>query len=228
MKYDEVVTGIFKKRINRFIAHVWIEGKEEMVHVKNTGRCRELLLPGVMVWLEVAQSKQRKTKYSIVAVQKGERIINMDAQAPNKVVEEAILSGKVEEIREVKQLKREAGFQRSRFDFYFETPSEKGFLEVKGVTLEEQGVVKFPDAPTQRGTRHIEEMIQAIQQGYACYFLFLVQMEEVQFFTPHNEMDGTFAQALIQGVQQGLKVLAYDCAIKPDEICINGPVKIHL
>ena len=173
-----MIPGIFRSRPNRFIARVEIAGREETVHVKNTGRCRELLRPGATVWCQMADNPNRKTKYDLITVQKGERLINMDSQAPNAAAREWLLTGG---LGKVENLRPETFFKDSRFDFSFTLEGKPCFLEVKGVTLEKDGVCAFPDAPTTRGTRHLKELIQARQEGYEAFVLFVIQMADVEF-----------------------------------------------
>ena len=177
-----MVRGIFYQRLNRFVAEVYIDGQKEKVHVKNTGRLKELLIQNVEVLLEESNDPNRKTKYSLIAVKKGERWVNIDSQAPNTVAYEAILDGKIAEIGTVQKLKKEVKYGDSRFDLYFETQEERGFIEVKGVTLEKDGVAVFPDAPTSRGTKHVLELMKAVEEGYKGIVLFIIQMEGCRFF----------------------------------------------
>ena len=178
MRYENITEGIFLKRPNRFIAHVEIDKRVEVCHVKNTGRCRELLVPGTPVFLEKSSNPNRKTQYDLIAVKKGNRLINMDSQIPNKVVEEWLLKGNL--FGEGAVVKREVTYGNSRFDLYIETPDKKCFMEIKGVTLEEDGVVRFPDAPTQRGVKHVKELCRCIEDGYQAYIMFVIQMEDVR------------------------------------------------
>ena len=228
MKYSNILQGIFLKRVNRFIAHVLIEQTEHIVHVKNTGRCRELLIPGVVVLLEPAKSPERKTAFSLIAVYKGERLINMDSQIPNHVVFEAIQLGHIPEIGTAVAMKKEVTYGNSRFDIYFESEGQKNFIEVKGVTLEEDGITMFPDAPTLRGTKHIYEMMKATEEGYGGTIFFLIQMKDVQCFRPNVTTDQEFAQALKLAATKGVRLLAYDSVVKEDEIIIGDPVPIFL
>lgn len=228
MKYAEVVLATFIKRVNRFIAHVQVDEKEVVVHVKNTGRCKELLVPGVRVVLEKASNPARKTGFSLVAVYKGDLLINMDSQAPNQVVYEALLDGKINEIGAVHSGKREVTFGKSRFDMAFEREGGTGWMEVKGVTLENQGVVLFPDAPTQRGTKHIYEMITAVKQGYDGFLFFLIQMKGVRYFTPNREMDSDFAEALTLAARQGVRILAYDAVVSENGLELGEPVEVKI
>ena len=226
MKYNHIVPGIFLERPNRFIAYVEIAGRKETVHVKNTGRCRELLQPGALVYLEKSDNPARKTQYDLVAVQKGNLLINMDSQAPNKVVEEWLRAGEL--FSDVVTVRPETTYGNSRFDFYVETSTERIFIEVKGVTLEENGVVRFPDAPSERAVKHVEELVQAYRDGYQVYVLFVIQMEEAKFFTPNKDTHPAFAQALEEAAKQGVRVLAYSCSVTPDSLQIKSPVLVKL
>lgn len=228
MYYESIVHGIFKNRFNRFVAEVVINGTMELVHVKNTGRCKELLISGVDVLLEHVDNPNRKTNYSLIAVNKNGTWINMDSLAPNKVVFEGIQSGKIADFGEVKQLKREVTFQSSRFDLYYENDVEKGFVEVKGVTLEKDGIAMFPDAPTTRGTKHVRELIDAIEEGYAATILFVVQMKGCHTFVPNAEMDPAFAEALMDANQQGVRILVYDCIVGENKLVIDQPVHMDV
>lgn len=226
MKYENIVTGTFVERPNRFIAHVEIDGVVEVCHVKNTGRCRELLTPGAKVFLEVAKNPERKTKYDLVGVKKGDLMINMDSQAPNIVVGEWLRSGGL--FPEVTFVKPEKKYGNSRFDFYIETPEKKIFMEVKGVTLEEQGVVRFPDAPTERGIKHMEELISCMQEGYEAYILFVIQMKQVKYFEPNDTTHKAFGDVLRKAATAGVHVLAYDCQVSETEMWIDEPVRVML
>lgn len=226
MKYQNIVSGRFLARPNRFIAHVEIEGKEHVVHVKNTGRCKELLVPGALVYLEKSNNPNRSTAYDLIAVQKGERLINMDSQIPNKVVEEWVQGGGF--FRDLVLIRPETKFENSRFDFYAETSKEKVFIEVKGVTLEEDGIVRFPDAPSQRAVKHVEELIHAKRQGYRVMVIFVIQMKGAEYFMPNRETQPEFAKALEVAAQEGVEVYAYDCKVTPEEICLGERVKVVL
>jgi len=228
MKYKNIKEATFVSRPNRFIANVIVDGHEEKVHVKNTGRCRELLVKGVKVLLEESDKADRKTKYSLVAVYKGSMLVNMDSQIPNSAAAEALENGTVAEIGKPDFIKREVKYSDSRFDIYYEKDGKKGFVEVKGVTLERDGAVLFPDAPTQRGARHIRELIKAKGEGYEAAVLFVVQMKGVKYFTPNDETDADFAQALKDAQKAGVKILAYDCIVKPDEMVIDEKVEVRL
>ena len=228
MKYENIKEAVFIERPNRFIANVCIDGNEEKVHVKNTGRCRELLLKGCRDFLEESKNSARKTKYSLVAVYKGERLINMDSQIPNYVAEEALKKGIIKEIGIPDCVKREVKYSQSRFDIYYETDGRKGFIEVKGVTLEKNGEVLFPDAPTERGTKHIKELIKAKKEGYEAAVLFVIQMKDVSFFAPNAETDKDFSQALKNAKEEGVNILAYDCDVKEDEIVLKDKVEVRV
>ncbi len=224
MEYKNTVKGIFKNRPNRFIANVIINGKEETVHVKNTGRCKELLIEGTTVILEESDNNNRKTKYSLISVYKGEKLINMDSQSPNSVFAEALIDEKIKEIGSVDFLKREVKYNNSRFDIYYEKNNKKGFIEVKGVTLEENGVVMFPDAPTERGTKHILELIEAKKEGYDVGIAFVVQMKDVKYFTPNKERDKNFYNALYKAYKEGVNIYVYDCIVTENSITLDKKV----
>ena len=228
MKYSKVVEGIFLERPNRFVAKVLIDGKDETVHVKNTGRCRELLPKGARVYLADEEGKERKTRYDLIAAFKNDRIINMDSQAPNAVVKEALQQGLV--LRGVKEIKPEYTYEESRFDFFVRTEdNEKGaFIEVKGVTLENDNIVSFPDAPSDRAVKHVEELIKARKEGYDAYILFVVQMENVKFLTPNESTHKEFALALRRAKEAGVQILAYDTKVTLDSMVLNRPVEVRL
>ncbi len=228
MKYANFKMASFIQRPNRFIAHVLVDGKEEIVHVKNTGRCKEILKEGTTVILEEAIGKQRKTKYSLISAYKDEALINIDSQIPNAVVYESIKDNLVKELPIVTKLSREVKYGNSRFDLYFEADQQKGFIEVKGVTLEDDGVAMFPDAPTERGTKHIYEMIKAVEEGYLGYIFFLIQMKGIRYFTPNHIRDPKLAEALSIAKEKGVSVLAYDSIVTEDSIVLGAPVRIML
>ena len=229
MKYNKIIEGIFLERPNRFIAKVMINGKEETVHVKNTGRCKELLVPGAKIILEdCSHNKNRKTKYSLIAVWKKDMLVNMDSQVPNKVVFDAILQNKIKGLENLDYLKREVTFANSRFDMYFEEGDEKGFIEVKGVTLENNTISMFPDAPTDRGTKHVLEMIQAVKEGYKGIIFFLVQMKGPEEFRLNWEMDENFSKAIKLASENGVEIIVYDSIITKNSIYIDQPVEISL
>ena len=281
MKYNQVVPGTFLQRPNRFIAHVLINGKEEICHVKNTGRCRELLIPGCTVYCAVSDNPQRKTKYDLIAVEKiiesqtifanagitsqygkstpeahSTLLVNMDSQAPNAAVKEWLQSG-ASPFQKIDFLKPEYKYGNSRFDFYLEcktetkrtgvssnstekaeampvptenetTRSRKIFLEVKGVTLEDNGIVLFPDAPTERGVKHVRELIRCHEEGFETYVLFVVQMERAMYFTPNRKTHPQFADALCEAKNAGVQLLAYTCKVTPDVMKIDKELKVSL
>ncbi|HHV27793.1 DNA/RNA nuclease SfsA [Anaerosalibacter bizertensis] len=226
MKYNNMCEGIFLERPNRFIANVLIDGKKEKVHVKNTGRCKEILIKGTKVYLEKSNNPNRKTKYSLISAYKEDQLINIDSQVPNKVVFDAIKSNRIKELENIKVLKREVTFGNSRFDLYFEKDKESGFIEVKGVTLENNGLSLFPDAPTERGTKHIKEMIKVVESGLKGYIFFLIQMENIKYFTPNTSMDEKFSNALIEANKKGVNILAYNSIVKEDSIKINEKIEV--
>ncbi|MGJ7922170.1 DNA/RNA nuclease SfsA [Neobacillus sp. LXY-4] len=226
MKYGKVVHGRLVKKINRFIAEVLINGTTEKVHIKNTGRLKELLQPDAEVLLEFSDNPNRKTKYSLVAALKNGRWVNIDSQATNTVAFEALKSGKIAEFGLVDTVRREVTYGDSRFDLYFEKDHQKGFIEVKGVTLENNGMALFPDAPTSRGTKHVLELAKAAQEGYRGVILFVVQMKGCTGFAPNREMDGAFADALSQASQQGVEILVYDCIVKENELILGVPIPV--
>lgn len=226
MKYDNIVDGIFRERPNRFIAYVDIAGKREKVHVKNTGRCKELLQEGAQVFLEKSDNPGRSTAYDLVAVNKNGRLINMDSQAPNRAVEEWLKKGIL--FPDLSFLRPETTFGNSRFDFYAKAGDKEIFLEVKGVTLEDENIVYFPDAPSERAVKHVEELIQAKQQGYEAYLLFVVQMKDVRCFMPNADTQPEFAEALARAQKEGVHILAYDCIIKKDSMEIGEKVKVFI
>ncbi|MBO5165923.1 MAG: DNA/RNA nuclease SfsA [Lachnospiraceae bacterium] len=226
MKYHNIKEGVFLRRPNRFIAYVEIDGKQETVHVKNTGRCGELLTDRAVVYLEKNDNPNRSTAYDLVAVEKNDRIINMDSQAPNRAVGEWLEKGGL--FTDLLLVRPETKFGNSRFDFYAETADKKIFIEVKGVTLEQDNVVLFPDAPSERALKHVTELMAAKEKGYEVYVLFVVQMESVKYFTPNRVTQPAFAEALIQAKEAGVHILAYDCVVTPDSMEIQNPVEVRL
>ncbi|MDX9918003.1 MAG: DNA/RNA nuclease SfsA [Gudongella sp.] len=219
MHYSVVVEGVFLERPNRFIAKVMIDGITVSAHVKNTGRCRELLISGVTVYLEDhGKNANRKTRYSLIAVMKGDMLVNMDTQVPNQVVAEALMAGLLSEIAVSPFVKREAKYNSSRFDIYFEDGDKKGFVEVKGVTLENDGTAMFPDAPTERGAKHLLELIKAKEEGYDANVFFLVQMKGPTSFTANSQMDPNFAEALEEARLNGVNIWVYDSIVTPNSI----------
>jgi sugar fermentation stimulation protein A len=226
MKYNNMKAGIFRSRPNRFIAFVEIDGIEEICHVKNTGRCKELLIPGVKVYVQEHDNPSRKTRFSVIAVEKRNRLINMDSQAPNKVVLEWIQKGGL--FQDVTYIKPEKTFGDSRLDLYVEASNKKIYIEVKGVTLEEDGIVRFPDAPTERGIKHLKELCECRRQGYEAYLIFVVQMSHVNHFEPNDKTHSEFGEALRQAREQGVCILAYDCEVDFDKLEIGIPVTVDL
>jgi len=224
MKYERIETGFFLERPNRFIAYIEIAGQKETVHVKNTGRCAELLQPGATVYVQKADNPERKTQWDLIGVKKGKRMINMDSQIPNKVVEEWIRKGNL--FPDAALIKPETTYKQSRFDLYLEEGERKIFIEVKGVTLEQDGVVKFPDAPTERGVKHLNELCEAVKDGYEAYVFFVIQMKGVKYFTPNMKTHAAFGEALRNAQEQGVHILAYDCKVTKDSIEIGQEVPV--
>ena len=230
MKYTQVIKAKFLSRPNRFVAYCEVDGEKEIVHVKNTGRCRELLVGGATVYLSVSDNPERKTKFDLIAVEKmterGTLMINMDSQAPNAAAYEWLVSGGI--FGEDAIVRREVTYGKSRFDLYVEKDGRRAFVEVKGVTLEKDGVASFPDAPTERGIKHINELAASISKGYEAYILFVVQMKGTDLFTPNDETHKAFGDALREAESKGVKILAYDCVVSPNEMVIDKPIKIKL
>ena len=226
MQYDNSYRATFLSRPNRFIANVLLDGKPEVVHVKNTGRCRELLLPGANVYLEKSGNPDRKTCYDLIAVEKGARLINMDAQAPNRVFAEWVGAGGFQ--KGLTLLRPETTWGNSRFDFYWEASNRRGFVEVKGVTLEEDGAVYFPDAPTARGVKHVEELCACLEQGYEAALFLVVQMEGVAFWAPNDRTHPAFGTAVRRAAERGVQILVWDCKVTPDSITLRRPVSVRL
>jgi len=225
MIYTNMVPGTFLSRPNRFIAHIEIDGQTEIVHVKNTGRCRELLPPGAQVWCQRAGNPARKTKFDLITVQKGPRLINMDSQAPNIAAREWLLSGG---LGEISGLRPETSHGDSRFDFSFLKDGKQCFLEVKGVTLETDGVCAFPDAPTERGAKHLKGLQQAVQEGFGGYVLFVIQMSDVKYLHPNDATDPAFGKALREADAAGVHILAMDCAVTENTMEIRKGVLVKL
>ncbi len=225
MRYENMVSGKFLARPNRFVAHIEIEGRKEICHVKNTGRCRELLPVGAKVWCQQFDNPNRKTKYDLITVQKGERLINMDSQAPNAAAKEWLLAGGLGEISE---LKGEYTHGDSRFDFSFLKDGRRCFLEVKGVTLETDGVCAFPDAPTERGTKHLRGLTKLAQQDFGAYVLFVIQMADVKYLHPNDATDPAFGKALREADAAGVQVIAVDCDVTENTMTIRKNVEVRL
>lgn len=226
MIYYNILPAVFISRPNRFIALVEIEGKREIVHVKNTGRCRELLTEGAKVYVQRSDNPNRKTKYDLISVFKGGELVNMDSQAPNIVFGEWVTGGGF--INNLSLIKPECKYRNSRFDFYIEADKRKIFAEIKGVTLEENGIVMFPDAPTERGVKHIRELGECIGDGYEAYIFFIIQMNHCRFFTPNRITHPEFADALIEAEKKGVNIRALNCNVKPWELIIDGSVEVRL
>ena len=226
MKYDRIHPAVFLDRPNRFIAHVELDGRTETVHVKNTGRCKELLLPGRTVWLAEGANPARKTKYDLIAVDKAGLLINMDAQAPNRVFAEWALSGGF--VPGLTRLKPEVTWGSSRFDFYWEAGDRRGFAEVKGCTLEDGGSARFPDAPTERGVKHLRELAACRTEGYEAAVCFILQMEGMKRFSPNDDTHPAFGEALRAAAAAGVRVLAMECAVTPDTLAVTRPVPVVL
>lgn len=224
MEYNNIVKGRFIDRPNRFIANCEINGKTEVCHVKNTGRCKELLVQGTTVYLQKADNPNRKTQYDLIAVQKGERLINMDSQIVNSVALEYV----PRLFDKIKLIKPEYTYGNSRFDIYIETETDKIFVEVKGVTLESGGVTAFPDAPTVRGVKHLKELQKAVKEGYKAFALFIIQMNDVKYFEPNRKTHPEFADELKKADENGVNLLAFDCKVTPHSIDIDKRVPIKL
>ena len=223
MRYKTAVHAVFLERPNRFVARVTLDGHTETVHVKNTGRCRELLVPGARVILVPGENPARKTKYDLTAVYKGETLINMDSQAPNAAAGELL-----QKLFPGCAIYPERRYVNSRFDFYLEQGQRRIFAEVKGVTLEKDGTAMFPDAPTERGRRHLLELAEAVRAGYEAYVLFLVQMKGCRLFVPNRETDPAFAEALRAAAQAGVKALCYDCLVTEESMTADAPIPIEI
>lgn len=228
MRYNNIKEGRFIIRPNRFIAEIMIDGKKETAHVKNTGRCKEILQRDAAIYLEKAHNKNRKTSWSIISAKKGNEIINIDSQIPNRVFEEALYANKIKikSLNKLRILKREQTYKHSRFDFYYKTDIHEGFIEIKGVTLKQNGIARFPDAPTLRGRRHIEELIEANNDNYRSLIIFIIQMQNVNIFEPNYQTDPDFSNILIKAKEAGIGIYAYNCIIEPDSIYLNKKVKV--
>ncbi len=230
MRYGAIKKGCFISRPNRFIAQVQLEGELVIAHVKNTGRCRELLLPGAVVWLEESDNPHRKTRYDLIEVEKetpqGRILINMDSQAPNEIFREWAQAGGFQ--KDLTLLKSETVWGNSRFDFYWEGGEKRGFVEVKGVTLEQDGWARFPDAPTKRGVKHIEELIRVKSEGYEAAICFVVQMSGMKRFSPNDATHPEFGQALRRAGEAGVEILAYGCQVKPGSVEMAGELPVIL
>jgi len=222
MIYRNVVTGTFLQRPNRFIAYCKVEGRTEKCHVKNTGRCKEILVPGAKVVLFDSDNPDRKTRYDLIAAYKGDMLINIDSQAPNKAFHEFIASSGL--FGKDPKVVPECTHGDSRFDFYIEDGDRRIFVEVKGVTLEKNGVCSFPDAPTERGLKHLRGLQRAVEEGYECYAAFVVQMKPMKCFTPNYETHEEFGEVLEEVHRNGVGILVYDCVVTPDSMTLDSPV----
>lgn len=226
MKYKNIKSARFSKRINRFLCEIKIDGKIEICHVKNTGRLRELLIEDVQCFVEEHDNSDRKTKYSLVAVKKGEEVVNIDSQAPNKVFYEWVRDGGF--LDAVTLIKPETTYGNSRFDCYIEADNRKIFVEVKGVTLEKDGTALFPDAPTERGVKHLRELCSCVKEGYEAYIVFVVQMKGVHTFSPNAETHEEFADTLIECSAGGVNIICVDCDVTPDTLKISKEIQVKL
>ena len=226
MKYQNVKQGKFINRPNRFLANIEIDGEMTVCHVKNTGRLRELLYPGAEVFLEESKNPNRKTGYDVIGAKKGAEFVNVDSQAPNRVVLEWLRQTDL--LGDIVEIKPEKTYGNSRFDFYIRTAEKEIYMEVKGVTLEIDGSARFPDAPTERGVKHIRELIACRQEGYEAYILFVIQMKGIHCFMPNDETHPAFGAALREAAAKGVHILAWDCAVSPDELRMDAPVAVIL
>lgn len=226
MRYPNVQKAVFLSRPNRFVAQCLVEGEERTVHVKNTGRCRELLVPGATVWLTRSENPVRKTAYDLIAVQKGHRLINMDSAAPNAAFGEFARAGKF--LPDAHAVRSEVKYGDSRFDFMLESGGRTHYIEVKGVTLEEKGAVRFPDAPTQRGVKHLRELQKAAAAGFGAHAVFVIQMADVAFFSPNDQTHPAFGDALRACAGSGVQVHAFCCRVTPDSMELDSPVEVRL
>lgn len=226
---EKIEKATFIKRPNRFIAKVYINDKELTVHVPNTGRCKEIFIEDAKVILRKLQSNKRKTEYDLISVWKEDKLINIDSQMPNRIVYEALIDKKIKKLSRYNEIEKEKTFQNSRFDFRLSNDlGEKYYLEVKGVTLEENYIAKFPDAPTERGTKHVRELIKAKEEGYGAGILFLIQLQEVDKFTPNKEMDKVFYNAIIDSRKAGVDLFAYNCVVFEDEITLKDEIELDI
>lgn len=228
MNYPHIVKAAFVRRVNRFLAICLVDGRETAVHVKNTGRCRELLTQGAVVYLQKHDSDKRKTAYSLITVEKGGMLVNIDSQAPNQVVLEALRDGRLTLLPAVREIRPETVYAHSRFDFFLRSETASGFAEVKGCTLEEHGAVRFPDAPTLRGLRHLQELAGARRQGLEAFVVFVVQMEQADYFTPNRQMHPEFADALLAAREAGVQIRALTCRVTPGSLCLKEDIPIRL
>ncbi|MGI6412395.1 MAG: DNA/RNA nuclease SfsA [Syntrophomonadaceae bacterium] len=226
MKYKNIKQAKFLSRPNRFIAHIEIDGCSEICHVKNTGRCQELLIPNADIVIQEVNHPKRKTKYDLIAVYKGQRLVNIDSQVPNKVFHEWLTQSEV--FPDIKLVIPEFKYGSSRLDFYLESDLRKILVEVKGVTLEEKGAALFPDAPTERGIKHLSALCHWLEQGYEAYLFFIIQMKDVRYFAPNHKTHPAFAQALKSAREQGVRIMALDCEVAADSITARRWVEVRL
>lgn len=224
MKYSNVVEGVFVARINRFVAEVVIDEQKTLCHVKNTGRLKELFVPGNRVFLEKTSNQKRKYPYDLIAVYRGNVLFNVDSQCPNKLFAEWVQRGNL--FSHVKEWKPEKYFQNSRIDFYIEADDKKIWIEVKGVTLESNGVLLFPDAPTERGVKHLKELSDAVEQGYDAYVVFVAKTEAGVVFSPNKKTHPAFAEELKKAKENGVKVICLGCDVTPDYIDIKREIPV--
>ena len=238
MIYERIEEAIFKARPNRFVAEVVTSRGREICHVKNTGRCRELLMPDARIWVQRNESPNRKTALDLIAVDKAGTIINMDSQIPNRVAEEWIRSGGLTHVGQTAEalkhydtttrIRPETRYGNSRFDLYLEQGAHRMFLEVKGVTLEKDGIARFPDAPTERGVKHVEELIRCMEDGYDAGILFVIQMKGVHYMEPNDRTHPAFGEVLRRAKKAGVQVLAMDCQVTPESITADQMVEVRL
>ena len=224
MYYERMEQAVFRNRPNRFVAEVEKDGEEWICHVKNTGRCRELLIPGAEVYIQKSDNPDRKTGYDLIGVRKKDQIVNMDSQAPNQIVRELLEEGRL--LPGVTCIRPETRYKNSRFDFYVETETDRIFIEVKGVNLEIDGVALFPDAPTERGVKHIKELMECVRDGYKAYVIFVVQMGNVRYFMPNYKTHKELGDTLKQAADSGVNVLAYDCHVTETDMTIRNEIEV--
>lgn len=226
MKYNNMIKGRFIARPNRFIAVVEIEGKAEICHVKNTGRCKELLIEGAEVWVEKSENPNRKTAYDLICVKKHDQIINMDSQAPNKIAEEWLPKSGL--FSPALKIRREVKEGNSRFDLLAENQGKKTWIEVKGVTLEVDGIARFPDAPTERGVRHVKHLMRLVEEGHNAMILFVIQMKGVEYLEPNDQTHPAFGEALRQAAKAGVQILAVDCKVIPGTVEADQLIPVRI
>jgi sugar fermentation stimulation protein A len=226
MFYKNTVQAKFINRPNRFIANIEIDGKTEVCHVKNTGRCKELLIPNATVFVQECAGGTRKTKYDLISVYKGDRLVNIDSQVPNKVFHQWVLDSDL--FKDIVLIKPETKFKDSRLDFYIQTTDRRIFIEVKGVTLEENGVAMFPDAPTERGIKHMNELIKSVDEGYEAWAVFIIQMKNVLYFTPNIKTHKAFGDALKNAKSHGVNIMALDCDVTKNSIKARDYVEVRI